>query len=168
MLKATLVIYGLAALVMAAGQLNAAQTGFGKRVVIDKSSQTLRAYEDGQLVFKSRVSTGRPGRETPNGSFSAKSKKRMHYSTLYDNAPMPYSVQFSGNYFIHGFSSVPYWPASHGCIRMPLHSAPAFFNWVEPGTPISVTGKWSGMKQRPPARRHRGMPTIAFGGFSSR
>jgi lipoprotein-anchoring transpeptidase ErfK/SrfK len=168
MFKTRLAIYGLAALLGTAGQLTAAQTGFGKRVVINKTDQTLRAYEGGQLVFKSRVSTGRPGKETPCGSFSAKSKSRMHYSSLYENAPMPYSVQISGNYFIHGFSSVPNWPASHGCIRLPLNAAPAFYNWVEPGTPISVTGKWAGMKQRQPARRYRGMPALAFGGTWSR
>jgi lipoprotein-anchoring transpeptidase ErfK/SrfK len=168
MFKTRMAIYGLAALMGAAGQLTAAQTGSGKRVVINKTDQTLRAYQHGQLVFKSRVSTGKPGKETPSGSFSAKTKNRMHYSSLYENAPMPYSVQISGNYFIHGFSSVPYWPASHGCIRMPLSSAPAFYNWVEPGTPISVTGKWPGMKQRQPAKRHRGMLAIASRGSSSR
>ena len=162
--KARLAVYWLAALLGAAGELTAAQTGFGKRVVIDKTNQTLRAYEGGSLVFQSRVSTGRPGRETPSGRYSAQSKKRMHYSTLYDNAPMPYSVQISGNYFIHGFSSVPNWPASHGCIRMPLSKAPAFFNWVEPGTPISVTGHWPGPKRKQQAvRRHRVSPTTGFG-----
>ncbi len=163
MSKARLAVYGLAALLVAAGELTAAQTG-GKRVVIDKTNQTLRAYEGGALVFQSRVSTGRPGRETPCGSFSAKSKSRMHYSTLYDNAPMPYSVQISGNYFIHGFSSVPNYPASHGCIRMPVGKASAFYNWVEPGTPVSVTGHWSGAKRKQQlARKQRVMPTSGFG-----
>jgi lipoprotein-anchoring transpeptidase ErfK/SrfK len=160
MLKATLAIYGLAALLTAPGQLNAAQTGFGKRVVVDKSSQTLRAYEDGQLVFRTRVSTGKPGKDTPNGRFSAKTKKRMHYSSRYDNAPMPYSVQYSGHYFIHGYSSVPPYPASRGCIRLPMNSAPAFFNWVEPGTPISVTGQWNGPTRKQHVRHQRALAGI--------
>ena len=143
-IKTGLMLFGLVSL-LGTGAAHAS-----KRVVVDKSTQTLRAYENGALVFRSRVSTGRPGHETPSGSFSAQSKKRMHYSTLYDNAPMPYSVQIAGNYFIHGFSSVPPFPASHGCIRMPVGSAAAFFNWVEPGTPISVTGKWT-----PPARKYQ-------------
>jgi len=126
----------------------------GKSVVIDKGTQTLRAYENGNLVFQSRVSTGRAGRETPNGRFHAQGKKRMHYSSLYDNAPMPYSVPFSNNYFIHGFSSVPPYPASHGCVRMPLSTAPVFFNWVTPGTPISVVGSWKGGEPRQERRRH--------------
>jgi lipoprotein-anchoring transpeptidase ErfK/SrfK len=122
-----------------------------KRVVVDKTTQTLVAYEGDKVVIQSRVSTGRAGRRTPSGNFTAGEKHRMHYSRLYDNAPMPWSVQVNGNYFIHGFSSVPDRPASHGCIRMPLtgdNPAKRFFDWVEPGTPIVITGEWAG-KPRP-------------------
>lgn len=117
-----------------------------KRVDIDKTSQTLRAYEGQQLFLVTRVSTGRAGRETPTGTFYAGVKHRMHYSSLYDNAPMPFSVQVSGNYFIHGYHNVPSYPASHGCIRLPLdgdNPAERFFHWVETGTPIVITGAWT-------------------------
>lgn len=114
--------------------------GGPKRVIVDKSRQELRAYEGNQLVLHTRISSGRRGRETPSGSYRARSKSLMHYSRLYDNAPMPYSVQFSGNYFIHGFSSVPRYPASHGCIRVPMGAAREFYQWVEPGTPVRVVG----------------------------
>jgi lipoprotein-anchoring transpeptidase ErfK/SrfK len=116
-----------------------------KRVEIDKSTQTLRAYEGDRLVLESPVSTGKEGKNTPNGHFTAGVKQRMHHSRLYHNAPMPFSVQLAGNYFIHGFSSVPHHPASHGCIRLPLNDgnpAKKFFDWVDPGTPIDITGKW--------------------------
>lgn len=122
-----------------------------KRVVIDKTTQTLVAYEGEKVFLQSRVSTGRAGRRTPSGNFTALEKQRMHYSRLYDNAPMPWSVQFRGNYFIHGYTSVPDRPASHGCIRLPLNGdnpAKRFFEWVEKGTPIVVTGEWAG-KPRP-------------------
>ncbi len=118
-----------------------------KRVVIDKTHQMLRAYEGEQLILESRISTGREGRRTPNGQFNVGVKWRMHYSTLYNDAPMPYSVQVSGNYFVHGYSSVPNRPASHGCIRLPLtgsNPAREFFEWVEPGTPIAIVGRWQG------------------------
>lgn len=121
------------------------QGGGPKRVVIDKSQQELRAYEGNQLVFESRISTGKQGKETPNGQFRAKNKSLMHRSRLYNNAPMPYSVQIGGNYFIHGFQSVPTRPASHGCIRLPLggdNPARQFYDWVEPGTPVSIVGAW--------------------------
>ena len=116
-----------------------------KRVEIDKTRQVLRAYEGSQLVLESRISTGKWDRSTPNGHFTAGDKFRMHYSRLYHNAPMPFSVQVTGNVFIHGFTEVPARPASHGCIRLPLdgkNPAKLFFDWVEPGTPIDVMGRW--------------------------
>ena len=119
-----------------------------KRVQIDRSAQRLRAWQGDLLVLEMPVSTGRSGRRTPAGTFTAGPyKSRMHYSRLYDDAPMPYSVQVSGNIFIHGFTSVPERPASHGCVRMPLDGAnPArwFYEWVDHGTPIHITGRWSG------------------------
>jgi lipoprotein-anchoring transpeptidase ErfK/SrfK len=134
---------------------NAADGG-EKRVEIDKTAQVLRAYEGSELVFQTRVSTGRPGHETPNGSFRAGEKHLMHYSRLYHHAPMPYSVQVNGNYFIHGFTEVPAWPASHGCIRVPLDVAnPAawFYRWVDTGTPISIAGHWEGKPSRADKRQ---------------
>ena len=117
-----------------------------KRVEVDKARQILHAYEGDRLVFQTNISTGRHDGATPNGLFFAGCKLRMHHSTLYHNAPMPFSVQVNGNIFIHGFTEVPSHPASHGCIRMPLtgeNPAKWFFDWVEPGTPIEVTGHWN-------------------------
>lgn len=76
---------------------------------------------------------------------------------------MPYSVNYSGNYFIHGFSSVPDYPASHGCIRMPLDAAPEFYKWVSPGTPITVTGKWAGNTNKAGKPKARSKPHSFFG-----
>lgn len=118
-----------------------------KWVEIDKTRQVLRAYENDRLVFESRVSTGKWDRSTPNGQFKAGNKHRMHYSKLYHHAPMPYSVEVTGNVFIHGFTSVPRRPASHGCIRLPLdgtNPAKWFYTWVELGTPITISGHWEG------------------------
>jgi hypothetical protein len=125
-----------------------------KRVVVDKTAQELIAYEGDRIVLRSHVSTGRMGRRTPSGQFIAGVKLRMHYSRLYDNAPMPWSVQVNGNYFIHGFTSVPDRPASHGCIRLPLtgdNPAKQFFDWVEPGTPIEIAGEWTPPPKTKPA-----------------
>lgn len=114
--------------------------GGPKRVEINLTSQTLRAYEGNRLVMKTRISSGRNG-ATPTGSFRAGWKHADHYSSLYNNAPMPWSVQVSGNIFVHGFTSVPNYPASHGCIRVPItgtNPAKRFFNWVDSGTPIRI------------------------------
>jgi lipoprotein-anchoring transpeptidase ErfK/SrfK len=118
-----------------------------KRVEIDKTHQILRAYEGEHLFLETRVSTGRGCRWTPNGHFLASDKQLMHYSRLFHHAPMPFSVQVVGNVFIHGFTYVPAWPDSHGCIRVPLDAdnpARRFFEWVEIGTPIEIFGQWTG------------------------
>lgn len=121
----------------------------GKRsVTVSLREQRLRAFDGGQLVFETHVSTGTETKKTPTGRFSALDKELIHYSSLYDNAPMPYSVRFHGNYYLHGFSVVPDYPASHGCIRLPLRDnedynrAKQFYEWARIGTPIRVFGVW--------------------------
>ena len=121
--------------------------GGARRVVVNIGEQMLHAYDGGQLVFETRVSTGMEKKRTPTGSFQALSKEVIHYSTLYEYAPMPYSVRFHGNFYIHGFSVVPDYPASHGCVRLPLQEdghrpAEEFYEWVRIGTPIRVSGSW--------------------------
>jgi lipoprotein-anchoring transpeptidase ErfK/SrfK len=120
----------------------------GKRAIVDKAAQELRAYQGDRLVLKTRISTGALGKRTPTGTYAAGPlKSRMHFSSLYNNAPMPYSVQLAGHIFIHGFRSVPSVPASHGCIRVPLtggNPARWFYRWVEIGTPVTVQNEWQG------------------------
>ena len=41
------------------------------------------------------------------------------------------SSYFIGGYAIHGYSSVPNYPASHGCLRVPIPNARQIFDWVE-------------------------------------
>lgn len=113
-----------------------------KRVEVSLAEQQLRAWQGDRLVLSSHISSGRQGR-TPAGNFQAGPyKARMHYSSLYQNAPMPWSVQINRHVFIHGFTSVPNYPASHGCIRLPLtkgNPAKFFYDWTDTGTPVKVT-----------------------------
>ena len=113
-----------------------------KHAEVTLAKQQLHAWQGGRLLLLTRVSSGRRG-STPAGNFVAGPyKARMHYSTRYHNAPMPWSVQIHGHVFIHGFTSVPDYPASHGCIRVPLgggNPAKFFYEWVDRGTPIEVT-----------------------------
>lgn len=112
-----------------------------KQVEVSLSRQELKAWQGSRLVLQTHISSGRNGR-TPAGVFSAGPfRARMHRSSLYHNAPMPWSVQINGNVFIHGFTEVPDYPASHGCIRMPLdggNPARFFYEWVDTGTPVVV------------------------------
>ncbi|MEC5127662.1 L,D-transpeptidase [Verrucomicrobiales bacterium BCK34] len=113
----------------------------GKRVEINLTEQMLRAYQGNRLVMKTNISSGRTG-NTPTGNFKAGPyKKERHYSSLYHNAPMPWSVQITGNFFIHGFSVVPDYPASKGCVRVPIsgrNPAKKLYAWLDVGTPIRI------------------------------
>lgn len=113
-----------------------------QRVVVSLKRQQLEGWQGDRLVLQTHISSGRNGR-TPAGEFHVGPfRTAMHYSSLFQNAPMPWSVQINGNIFIHGFTSVPDYPASHGCIRVPLtngNPAKFFYEWVLSGTPVSVT-----------------------------
>ncbi len=113
----------------------------GKRVEIDLSKQRLYAYNGNRLYMKTKISSGRTG-NTPTGRFRAGPyKSETHFSSLYHNAPMPWSVQITGNIFIHGFSVVPNYPASKGCVRVPIsgiNPARKLYRWLDVGTPIRV------------------------------
>lgn len=119
-----------------------------KRIVIDKSSQTIRALQGTRTVLRSKVSTGVAAKETPNGIFRVQPyRARLHKSSIYDDARMPYAVQIVGNIFVHGWGRVRGVPASHGCIRLPVsgpNPALFFYRWADVGTPVSITGKWRG------------------------
>ena len=45
-----------------------------KRIVVDLTHQIAIAYQDGRVLFYGRVSTGKPGRRTPTGSFHVREK----------------------------------------------------------------------------------------------
>lgn len=117
-----------------------------KRVVINKKEQKLRGYQGDRLIVETRVSTGRRGYTTPDGTWAAgPEKSRMRYSRKYDNSPMPWSIQITGGYFMHGYTSVPRRPASHGCVRLPLwgiNFAKWIWHWVDLGTPITIGNDW--------------------------
>ncbi|MDI9641446.1 L,D-transpeptidase family protein [Kamptonema cortianum] len=118
-----------------------------KWVEISLSEQRLLAFQGDRLVLDTNISSGKPGHRTPTGYFKAgPEKSRMRYSSKYDNSPMPYALQVNGDIFIHGYTSVPKYPASHGCIRMPLtgrNAARHLFEWVEVGISVAIVSEWS-------------------------
>jgi len=96
---------------------------------VDVSEQKMRVYSNGELAYVWPVSTARRGKVTPRGTYSAKYLSRHHKSSLYNNAPMPFSIFFRGNYAIHGTNQISKLgrPASAGCIRLhPDHAAVLF------------------------------------------
>ena len=99
---------------------------------ISLSEQKMTVIVDGVERHTWPVSTARRGKRTPVGTFRPQTLVRMHYSTLYNNAPMPYSIFFHGNYAIHGTYEVKRLgrPASAGCVRLHPDNAKALFALV--------------------------------------
>ena len=102
------------------------------RASIDLSAQAMTVTVDGLHYATWRVSTARRGYHTPIGSFRPYLLKRMHYSSKYENSPMPYSVFFRGGYAIHGTGYVKSLgrPVSHGCVRLHPRNAATLYRLV--------------------------------------
>jgi hypothetical protein len=103
----------------------------GRYVEVDLSRQVMALIEDGKPTDVVHVSTGAYG--TPTGEYSFYSK-----GPGYNAKGMYYSIYYSGNYATHGYASVPYYPASHGCIRNPESYSVYIYNWISLGDPIYI------------------------------
>jgi peptidoglycan hydrolase-like protein with peptidoglycan-binding domain len=118
------------------------------RIEIDFKRQVLFFWKDGTLLRILPVSTGNGKRYceegvcgvavTPSGSFRVerriKGKRKSYLGLLYD------PLYFYGGYAIHGSPSVPGYPASHGCVRIPRHVSGWMFNVVPNRTPVYLIG----------------------------
>ena len=121
-----------------------------KSIVINLSSQTISAKENGKTVFSRAVSTGKSGRATPTGSFRILEKDRFHISNKYPEprggAKMPYMLRLTnGGIAIHQ-GHLPGYPASHGCIRVSKSTAVKLWNWASVGTRVSIHGNASNFR----------------------
>jgi hypothetical protein len=140
----------------------------GEVTVVSLREQMLRAYQDGKLIYTTDVTTGRESLPTPPGVLYTMSRQReitflplgpvgpangfptlIHYAV---NFTSPTWHQFLG-YYLHDAwwrirfgvgSNLPHYdPAafndgSHGCINFPLANIPAYYDWVQVGTPVIV------------------------------
>lgn len=117
-------------LVIGASQADRARAAIAVHVQL--SQQTMQVSVDGASFASWPVSTARQGYQTPTGTFRPTVLDRMHYSSRYENAPMPYSVFFYYGFAIHGTMDVRNLgrPVSHGCVRLSPRNAQTLFNLV--------------------------------------
>ena len=93
----------------------------------------------GQLVGAATISSGIKGRESPIGRFQILEKRKIYRSIRYDNAPMPWMMRL--NWYgvaMHGGHN-PGYPASHGCIRLPVAFAEKLFSIADTGSFVFAT-----------------------------
>jgi peptidoglycan hydrolase-like protein with peptidoglycan-binding domain len=122
--------------------------GGATRVEVDIDRQVLFLYQGGALFKVLPVSTGNGSRfcvdgrctraVTPGGSFRV--TRRV---SGWDSGPLGQlhnPLYFNGGIAIHGAYSVPAYPASHGCVRIPMSASPWMPSKVPNGTPVYVKG----------------------------
>ncbi|HEV2875531.1 MAG TPA: L,D-transpeptidase [Thermoleophilaceae bacterium] len=103
----------------------------GKHVEFDWSRQVLVLARGGKPYRTYHTSSGAPATPTVFGSY------RFYLQTPGTNSlGMVHSSYFIGGYAIHGYRSVPSYPASHGCLRVPIPNARSIFDWIDIGDPI--------------------------------
>lgn len=109
-------------------------------ILISIPGQIAYVYRDGVLIAASTISTGKRGKDTPEGDFTILQKRVHHRSNIYSNAPMPFMQRLTWTGIALHAGQLPGYPASHGCIRFPREFARRLFEITRLGTAVSVVG----------------------------
>ncbi len=104
----------------------------GSHIEVDKTRQVLFEVRRGQVVRVMHVSTGATG-NTPVGTWHVYWKQAG-----LNSHGMYYSLYWFRGFAIHGYASVPPWPASHGCVRIPMWLAPGLYSRWDLGTTVYI------------------------------
>lgn len=135
-------------------------------VLVSLSKQRAYLMMSENVVIDSPISSGKRGRSSPSGKFTVLEKDKNHSSSLYGDfvdsrgrvvragvsarvdsapsgtrfrgSPMKWFMRLTGDGVGMHVGILPGYPASHGCIRMPLQGAELFFRHVKVGTPVEV------------------------------
>ena len=128
----------------------------GDHVEVDKTRQVLFLVRDGKVALTTHVSTGATG-NTPLGEWHVYSKVAGWSWVLW------YPNYFLRGFAIHGYPEVPAYPASHGCVRVPMWLAPSALR-ADPDRQRDLRLHLSRRRgpgvrrRRPPRRRPRRSP----------
>ena len=107
--------------------------------VISLVAQRCYIYRNGVLIGVATTSTGKPGHQTPTGVFTVLQKQVHHKSNLYDSAPMPFMERLTWKGVAMHAGHLPGYPASHGCVRMPMAFAKLLYGTTERGMTVVIT-----------------------------
>ena len=110
------------------------------RIVVDLLTQMTYVYRGEKLLGASSMSSAKTGHITPYGYWTILEKRPFYRSKKYDNAPMPW-MQRIDSYGIafHGGAN-PGYPASHGCIRLPMKFAEKLYGLTSVGSKVIIEG----------------------------
>lgn len=109
-------------------------------VVVSLPEQRVHVYRNGIRIAVSTCSTGKPGHETPTGTFVVLQKDADHKSSTYNDAPMPFMNRLTWSGIALHAGNLPGYPASHGCVRLPREFSEKLFEVTHLGTPVIIAG----------------------------
>lgn len=112
-------------------------------VVVSIPQQRVHVYRNGVRIAASTCSTGKPGHETPTGVFVVLQKDKNHKSSTYSDAPMPNMNRLTWSGVALHAGKLPGYPASHGCVRLPMAFSERLFGVTHLGTPVIIAGAHS-------------------------
>ncbi|MDE2380270.1 L,D-transpeptidase family protein, partial [Bradyrhizobium sp.] len=107
-------------------------------ISISIDRQKVTVYDSNGVFAEAPISTGMKGHPTPMGVFSIIQKHKYHHSNIYSGAPMPYMQRITWSGVAMHAGVLPGYPASHGCIRMPMSFAVKLWNWTKIGARVIV------------------------------
>ena len=107
--------------------------GAGEHVEAPLSKQVLVFAKDGKAFAIYPISSGKYSTPTVTGHFEF-----IRQEPGYNSHGMYYSFYFYGGYAVHGYESVPDYPASHGCLRTFIADQPEIYNRIFFGEDIWI------------------------------
>jgi lipoprotein-anchoring transpeptidase ErfK/SrfK len=108
-------------------------------ITVDLKAQTLSVFRAGYEIGSAVILYGADDKPSPVGAFPIIQKDADHYSSTYNNAPMPYTLRLtSDGVAIHG-SDVQWGNATHGCIGVPKAFAKKLFGVTKLGDLVVIT-----------------------------
>ena len=105
----------------------------GFHIEVNQTRQVLYTVQDGEITNILHISSGKPSTPTHDGNFRV-ARKIAGFSPNH----LYYPSYFDGNRALHGWTEVPTYAASHGCVRIPYWNAKFIYGVAKIGTPVIV------------------------------
>ena len=115
------------------GEYHVKYPGAGKHVEAPLSKQVLVFADGDKPIAIYPISSGKSSTPTVTGHFEF-----IRTEPGYNSHGMYYSFYFYGGYAVHGYESVPDYPASHGCLRTFIADQPEIYNRINFGEDIFI------------------------------
>jgi hypothetical protein len=107
-------------------------------IIVSLPEQRMYVYRNGVRIGQSTVSTGTKGHPTPTGMFTILQKKVRHESNIYKGAKMPHMQRLTWTGIAMHAGHLPGYPASHGCVRLPVDFAEKLYSVTQGGTSVII------------------------------